>query len=131
MNKKLILYTFVAALGGLLFGFDTAVINGAMPFFKQHFDLTGAMLGWAVSSALIGCVIGAIAIGRPGDVFGRRLMLKLMALLFLISAIGTGLSFNLTMFVISVLSVVWLSVVLPYCHRHIFQKYPLQLIVAD
>jgi len=44
MNKKLILYTFVAALGGLLFGFDTAVINGAMPFFKQHFDLTGACL---------------------------------------------------------------------------------------
>jgi len=58
------------------------------------------MLGWAVSSALIGCIIGAIAIGRPGDVFGRRLMLKLMALFFLISAIGTGLSFNLTVFVI-------------------------------
>ena len=129
MNRKLILYTFVAALGGLLFGFDTAVINGAMPFFTQYFDLTGAMQGWAVSSALVGCVIGAIAIGRPGDVFGRRLMLKLMALFFLVSAIGTGLSFNFTMFVgfrfigglaiggASVLSPAYISEISPPAYR--------------
>ena len=74
MNKSLYLYTFVAALGGLLFGYDTAVINGAIPFFTEHFGLTDGMKGWAVSSALIGCVVGALAVGKPGDYFGRRLV---------------------------------------------------------
>jgi len=100
MRKSLYLYTFVAALGGLLFGFDTAVINGAMPFFTKYFDLTGAMQGWAVSSALIGCIVGALFIGRPGDYLGRRFMLRVLALLFLVSAVGTGLSNHFTSFVI-------------------------------
>lgn len=100
MNKKLYTYTFVAALGGLLFGFDTAVINGAMPFFTDYFGLTKAMQGWAVSSALIGCVAGALFIGRPGDLYGRRSMLRFLALLFFISALGTGLATNLTWFVL-------------------------------
>ena len=82
MKRILILYTFVAALGGLVFGFDTAVINGALPFFTKHFDLSHAMQGWAVSSALIGCIIGALFIGRPGDTYGRRYMLKILAILF-------------------------------------------------
>ncbi len=99
MHKKLYTYTFVAALGGLLFGFDTAVINGAMPFFTDYFHLTEAMQGWAVSSALIGCIIGALFIGKPGDVFGRRRMLRFLALLFLVSALGTGLAPNLNWFV--------------------------------
>ena len=100
MRKSLYLYTFVAALGGLLFGFDTAVINGAMPFFTKYFDLNGAMQGWAVSSALIGCIIGALFIGRPGDYLGRRFMLRFLAVLFLVSAIGSGLSNHFTSFVI-------------------------------
>jgi sugar porter (SP) family MFS transporter len=100
MKRALLIYTFVAALGGLLFGFDTAVINGALPFFTTHFGLTEAMKGWAVSSALIGCIIGALFIGRPGDIFGRRYMLRILAVLFLIAAIGTGLANNLTVFVI-------------------------------
>lgn len=99
MKQPLYLYTFVAALGGLLFGFDTAVINGAIPFFTQHFGLTDAMKGWAVSSALIGCVIGALAVGRPGDYFGRRLVLRVLALLFLISAIGSGLAWSFSSFI--------------------------------
>jgi sugar porter (SP) family MFS transporter len=99
MKQPLYLYTFVAALGGLLFGFDTAVINGAIPFFTEHFGLTDAMKGWAVSSALIGCVVGALSVGRPGDYFGRRLVLRVLALLFLISAIGTGLAWNFGSFV--------------------------------
>jgi len=99
MHKKLYTYTFVAALGGLLFGFDTAVINGAMPFFTDYFHLTEAMQGWAVSSALIGCIIGALFIGKPGDIFGRRRMLRFLALLFLVSALGTGLAPNLNWFV--------------------------------
>ena len=76
--------SFSAALGGLLLGFDTAVISGTIPFITKYFQLSDAMLGWAVSSALVGCIIGAISIGKPGDIFGRRYMLKILALLFLL-----------------------------------------------
>jgi sugar porter (SP) family MFS transporter len=100
MKHKLYLYTFVAALGGLLFGFDTAVISGTIPFITKFFNLNDALLGYAVSSALIGCVIGAISVGKPGDLFGRRTMLKVMAVLFFVSAIGTGLANSLSIFVI-------------------------------
>lgn len=100
MKRSLMLYTFAAALGGLLFGFDTAVINGAMPFFTSYFGLTNAMKGWAVSSALIGCLFGALFIGRPGDYFGRRSMLKVLAVLFIISSIGTGLADSFWVFVV-------------------------------
>ncbi len=100
LKKSLFLYVFVSALGGFLFGFDTAVINGAMPFFTKYFELTFAMQGWAVSSALIGSVLGALFIGWPGDYYGRRNMLRFMALLFLISALGTGMSHNFSWFVI-------------------------------
>lgn len=92
--------SFTAALGGLLFGFDTAVISGTIPFITEYFSLSDAMLGWAVSTALIGCVVGSVSVGKPGDLFGRRLMLKIMALLFLISAIGTGLATSLSVFVL-------------------------------
>jgi len=99
MKKNLILYTFVAALGGLLFGFDTAVINGAIPFFSEYFQLSDAMKGWAVSSALIGCVAGALVIGWPGDHFGRKATLQFLAVLFLVSAIGSGIAGSLSEFV--------------------------------
>jgi sugar porter (SP) family MFS transporter len=92
--------SFSAALGGLLFGFDTAVISGTIPFITKYFSLSDAMLGWAVSSALIGCVVGSLSVGKPGDLFGRRLMLKVMALLFLLSAVGTGLATSLSVFVL-------------------------------
>ena len=100
MNSKLILYALVAALGGLLFGFDTAVINGAIPFFSEYFQLSDAMKGWAVSSALVGCIGGALVIGWPGDMFGRKSTLKFLAILFLISAIGTGMADSVAGFVI-------------------------------
>jgi sugar porter (SP) family MFS transporter len=99
MPRSLYIYSLVAALGGFLFGFDTAVINGALPFFRDYFQLDKVTEGWAMSSAIIGCVIGAIAIGRPADKYGRRYMLKVTALLFLVSAIGTGLANNVTWFV--------------------------------
>ncbi len=129
MNKSLYLYTFVAALGGLLFGYDTAVINGAIPFFTEHFGLTDAMKGWAVSSALIGCVVGALAVGKPGDYFGRRLVLRALALLFLISALGSGLAWSFSSFVIfrvigglaiggaSVLSPLYITEIAPAAYR--------------
>lgn len=100
MRKKLFLYTMVAALGGFLFGFDTAVINGALPFFREHFQLDKVMEGWAMSSAIVGCIVGAIGIGRPGDKYGRRDMLKVVAMLFLISALGTALASSITWFIV-------------------------------
>jgi sugar porter (SP) family MFS transporter len=100
VKHTLYLYTFVAALGGLLFGFDTAVISGTIPFITEFFDLNNTLLGYAVSSALIGCVIGAISVGKPGDLFGRRTMLRIMAVLFFVSAVGTGLANSLNIFVI-------------------------------
>jgi len=99
-NAFLILVTFAAALGGLLFGFDTAVISGAVPFIKAYFDLDDIALGWAVSSLLAGCIVGVIASGKPADVFGRRKTLLVASLLFLISAIGSALSNHLYVFVV-------------------------------
>jgi len=128
-RSKLYLYTFVAALGGLLFGFDTAVINGAIPFFTEYFELSDTMKGWAVSSALIGCVIGALFVGRPGDYFGRRKMLKFLALLFLVSAIGSAAATELWVFIVfrlvgglavggaSVLSPMYISEIAPPQNR--------------
>jgi len=101
MNKRLILYVFVAALGGLLFGFDTAVVNGALEFFREYLQLesNSFMEGWVVSSALFGCVFWSIAIGWFGDRYGRRSMLRVMAILILVSAVGTGLALNLDSFI--------------------------------
>ena len=99
-NTFLILVTFAAALGGLLFGFDTAVISGAVPFIKTYFDLDDIALGWAVSSLLAGCIVGVIASGKPADVLGRRKTLLVASLLFLISAIGSALSNHLYVFVV-------------------------------
>lgn len=80
----------VAALGGLLFGYDTAVISGAIGFLKDHFYLTPAAKGWAASSALVGCIIGVAIAGVLSDWLGRKKVLILSGLLFLISAIGTA-----------------------------------------
>lgn len=95
---KMLRFAFTAALGGLLFGFDTAVISGTTEMIKSVFSMTDAQLGWAVSSALVGCVIGAIAIGRPGDIYGRRNMLIVTAVLLFASAVWTGAARNYTEF---------------------------------
>ena len=96
----LILVTFAAALGGLLFGFDTAVISGVVPFIKTYFNLDDIALGWAVSSLLVGCIFGVIISGKPADIFGRRKTLIIASLLFFVSAIGSALSDHLTVFII-------------------------------
>ncbi len=98
-NKFLILTAFVAALGGLLFGFDTAVISGTTPFIQPYFSLNDIALGWTVSSLLVGCIVGVISSGRPGDLFGRKHTLIVAALLFLISALGSALSTHLVYFI--------------------------------
>jgi sugar porter (SP) family MFS transporter len=80
--------TAVAALGGLLFGFDTAVIAGAIDTLRQTFHLSAGSLGLTVSSALWGTVVGALAAGIPADRYGRRATLILCALLYVLSALG-------------------------------------------
>lgn len=90
----------VSTLGGLLFGYDTAVISGAIGFLQEHFGLTAAMKGWAASSALVGCVIGAMGAGVMNDFLGRRATLIAAAILFLISAIGSAIPNSFTEFVI-------------------------------
>ncbi len=101
MRRYLYFVTFVAALGGLMFGFETAVINGAIYYVAEYFQLTDFMKGFVVSTALAGCVVGALFIGKPGDKYGRRYMLKIMAALFLFSMLGAGLATNVWIFVIA------------------------------
>jgi SP family xylose:H+ symportor-like MFS transporter len=93
MNKKtfLLLITAVSALGGLLFGYDTGVINGAQFYLSKHFDLDSAMKGWVVGSALLGCLVGAITAGPLSIRFGRKHSLIISAILFSLSAFGSGL----------------------------------------
>lgn len=92
--------TLVVALGGLLFGYDTAVISGATEALQTYFSLDAAELGFAASSALIGCVIGAIFAGGLSARYGRRGALIIAALLFLISAIGSAIPENYWVFIL-------------------------------
>ena len=93
--------SFVAALGGLLFGYDWVVIGGAKPFYEKFFGLTDVgMQGWAMSCALVGCLIGAIVSGGWSDKLGRKRLLLLSAFLFAISSVGTGLANSFTVFVV-------------------------------
>lgn len=90
----------VAALGGLLFGYDTAVISGAIGFLQTHFELSPAYTGWAASSALIGCIFGVAIAGVMSDRLGRRKTLLIAAVLFLVSALGTALPKTFVQFII-------------------------------
>ncbi len=90
----------VAALGGLLFGYDTGVINGAIGPLKAHFTLDANWEGWATGCALLGCALGAGAAGALSDHFGRKKVLILGAVMFLISAIGTAVPPTIGIFVI-------------------------------
>ncbi len=90
----------VAALGGLLFGWDWVVIGGAKPFFERYFELSSeAVKGWANSCALIGCLFGALLAGALSDRFGRKRLLMLSACMFVVTSIGNGLATNFTVFV--------------------------------
>ncbi|WP_232522412.1 sugar porter family MFS transporter [Marinimicrobium alkaliphilum] len=90
--------TIVAALGGLLFGFDTAVISGATESLQTEFALSNNALGFTVAIALIGTVIGAIGVGKPADLIGRKRMLMLIGVFYLISALGSALATDWTLF---------------------------------
>ncbi|MGE5754327.1 MAG: sugar porter family MFS transporter [Planctomycetaceae bacterium] len=86
--------TLVVALGGLLFGFDTAVISGTTEALKGVFRLGDFGLGFTVASALIGTIVGALAAGPPADRFGRRRVLFAIAVLYVVSALGCGLAWD-------------------------------------
>ena len=92
MKKNLLFAAIVAALGSFLFGFDTAVISGTTKFITSVFNLTDASLGMTVSIALWGTVIGSIVISKPGDAYGRRMMLSACGVLYFLSALGCGLA---------------------------------------
>ena len=90
----------VGALGGLLFGYDWVVIGGAKPFYERFFHLTSAsQQGWAMSCALIGCLIGALTSGILSNRFGRKLPLLLSALIFSVSSVGVAFAGQLSVFV--------------------------------
>lgn len=92
--------TLVAALGGLLFGYDTAVVAGAIGFIEEKYHLSPAMTGWAASCALIGCMIGAMVAGGLSDKLGRRKVLMISAWAFAISSLGILIPLDLTSFII-------------------------------
>lgn len=94
LSSSLVKSTVVAALGGLLFGFDTAVIAGATDALTRTFNLSPNGLGLTVASALAGTIIGALLAGIPGDRFGRRDSLRLMALFYIVSALGCALAWD-------------------------------------
>ena len=95
------LVCLVAAMGGLLFGYDWVVIGGAKPFYEPYFritDETPFLRGWAQSSALVGCLIGAVLSGMISDKSGRKRLLILSGLLFTVSAVGTAVAWNFLFF---------------------------------
>jgi len=93
--------SLISAMGGLLFGYDFVVIGGAKPFYERFFEITSSanQQAWAMSSALIGCVLGAIISGFVSDRYGRKKTLLSCAFLFVVTSLGTGLAGNFDIFI--------------------------------
>nr|WP_320037902.1 sugar porter family MFS transporter [uncultured Bacteroides sp.] len=103
-NKSFIYFIcLVSAMGGLLFGYDWVVIGGAKPFYEVYFNIVDSpsMQGWAMSVALLGCLIGATLAGMMADKYGRKKLLIASALIFLVSSYGTGAAMSFTVFLIA------------------------------
>ena len=102
INLRYVLFlACTAALGGLLFGFDIAIITGAGPFITRYFSLSDLGLGWAFSSLLFGCVFGSFASGRLADRYGRKPLLLIVAVLFALTSIATAIAPSFTAFIIA------------------------------
>jgi sugar porter (SP) family MFS transporter len=98
-NLRVFGWSIILALGGFLFGFDTAVISGVEKSIQQLFNLSPFWQGFTISSALIGTVVGALMAGRPADKYGRKPVLFVIAFLFAVSAAGSALANSLPSFV--------------------------------
>jgi MFS transporter, SP family, arabinose:H+ symporter len=102
INVRYVLFlAATAALGGLLFGFDIAIITGAGPFLAEHFNLGDLSLGWAFSSLLFGCVLGSTIAGRLTDFYGRKKILFIVSVLFALTSLGTGLAPTFLLFIVA------------------------------
>ncbi|HEY7305041.1 MAG TPA: sugar porter family MFS transporter [Bryobacteraceae bacterium] len=99
--RYVIFLAATAALGGLLFGFDIAIITGAGPFLTETFHLNDLSLGWAFSSLLFGCVLGSAIAGRLTDFYGRKKILLLVAVLFAVTSLATGLAPSFSAFIVA------------------------------
>ena len=97
-KNNLLFISFSAALGGLLFGYDTAVISGAIGSLTTYFQLSPAEIGWAISSALVGCLIGAFFSDFLSNKYGRKLTMLIAAILFIINSVGTAIPETFAMF---------------------------------
>ncbi|MDR2680351.1 MAG: MFS transporter, partial [Tannerella sp.] len=93
-NTYLWLVTFVAAMGGLLFGYDWVVIGGAKPFYEAFFGIENApaMQGWVMGSAILGCLLGVMVSGSLSDRYGRKPLMTVASLIFILAAVGTGIA---------------------------------------
>ena len=97
MKPLVIRSALVASVGGLIFGFDTAVISGTTEQLKSYFHLSDAYLGWAVGVALLGTILGALVAGKPADRYGRKPVLFVIGILYLVGALGSALATNIVM----------------------------------
>jgi MFS transporter, SP family, arabinose:H+ symporter len=100
INKNVFTWSIIVALGGFLFGFDTAVISGVEQHIQQLFHLSSFLHGFTISSALIGTVTGALISGRPADRYGRKPILFIIASLYVVTAIGSALAGNVASFIL-------------------------------
>lgn len=98
LQGYVVVISLVAAFGGFLFGYDTAVVSGAIGFLKSHFKLSADLTGWAASSMLVGCMFGAMLAGPVGDRVGRKSGLILCGILFALSSIGSAVPNSLSQF---------------------------------
>jgi sugar porter (SP) family MFS transporter len=100
-QKRFVFFSaIVAALGGLLFGFDTAVISGTTQWLQKVYELSSFGLGFTVASALIGTIIGALIVGKPSDKYGRKAILYVLAVIYFVSAVGSALAWDWYSFLI-------------------------------
>lgn len=98
-RPNVLVIALIASTGGLLFGFDTGVISGALPFLKDHWKLTDGNVELLTTSVLVGAVIGAIASGRLSDVLGRKRMIMINAVIFALGAVGCAFSTDFVMLI--------------------------------
>lgn len=101
-SRYLILISLIAGMGGYLFGYDWVVIGGAKAFYEIYFSITDIpwLQGWVMSSALLGCLIGVIISGGLSDKYGRKFMMILAAVIFALSAFGTGAAHTINLFIL-------------------------------